>query len=380
MSTWTWEILVEPDLVAVGELLNPMGRTLSTALSRPATATCKIRLDDPLLPTIRAQAEMALLRITDEWGVPRYIGPIISSEINADASGVHVQLTSSDASWRFSKRVIGAHGPVVYGTLAAPAARTECVWNGVMYDMGAPIGLDVSSSNVGVGTVFVSYENAKASDIINELANALDGFEWQVTYGSTLYGTSPYYPTAGAPMNRLIGTLTMQAVIGGDAPRARWDFGGETNNVSSYRDLLTSDGMANRIVVGGYDRDYPQQITERGLYMDVPPLSAEQGIRNAILLANEHVRIRRFPRQQITFTPSVDLTDRPSPRIGPVNWRTIDPPGARYDCGLGDTVHFRAYHDRVLLTDAVMRLYGVTFTWNDKTGAMTPDVALIPGG
>jgi len=178
--------------------------------------------------------------------------------------------------------------------------------------------------------------------------------------------------------------MNAQAVIGGNAQHAAFEFGTGRHNVKSYRRPVTLDGALNRgynlppgfpdnatqAVVGGTSADGTADdasIAARGILEGVVPGDLiVDALR--LKLVQQNVRIRRNPRQIVTFEP-----------ISQIGGSSDILPVYGTDYSVGDIVPFRAKINVsgavVTRIDALMRVFAVD--WNiDDEGNAQPSITV----
>lgn len=234
-------------------------------------------------------------------------------------------------------------------------------WMGsTAFNTGLELGTVVDSPNLGyVGPVYMQ----NIGDLIQQICTTLGGPDFDII---------PQEPVNEMP-NTIIGALNIYGnQVGSARTNCIFEYGCGQHNVATYDRILTKDGLANTIysppqgfpgttalgdtMVSASDSTSKNAI---GLYQDEVnndvtsiPLRQE--------LCNEYVAIRKYARQQITFTPTVDC---------PLDF------GVDFD--VGDTVGARAFVDGSYRYNGSVRVYGVTFNVDDND-AETPSLLLIP--
>jgi hypothetical protein len=365
MARWQL-VLTELNGAAVGELLNASSRRVSFGVNRVPSAGFTIRLDNPLADEV-LEANKLVKAYRD--GVLRFVGPIVAAEevSGAGASGT-VAVTAAGAAWRLAHRLIGK-GATGYaqGTSGATVDRGTIIHamlaaaNADGYT-GIDAGTHAASSSTYVA--FAPYKNLL--EAVNELANALDGPDWVVR---------PVEPTTVAAGVR-IGLLDVAPVIGTARPAAAFEYGAGRRNVAEYRRTLSLDAMLNAAYgppgsgePGGTTvtkTDAPS-IAAYGRLEGLVAADLPQPLRQA--LVDEHVRVRKAPRQLVTFTPTRE--DRATP--GRV-------PQYGTDYVVGDVIPFRAVMrtavaDASIRVNASLRVYAVDFAIDDL-GEEAPTLTL----
>lgn len=354
MARWQL-VLTELNGAAIGELLNASSRRVSFGVNRVPSAGFTIRLDNPLADEV-LEADKLVKAYRD--GVLRFVGPIVAAEEVSGAGSGTVSVTAAGAAWRLAHRLIGKtstgyaqgtslslvdRGTIIHAMLAAANADGYT---------GIDAGTHAASSSTYVA--FAPYKGLL--EAVNELANALDGPDWVV---------APVEPTAVAGGTR-IGLLDVAPVIGQVRPAAVFEYGVGRRNVAEYRRTLSLETMLNAAYgppgtaeAGGVTvtaTDNPS-IAAYGRLEGIVTADLPQPLRQA--LVDEHVRVRKAPRQIVTFSPTRE--DRATP--GRV-------PQYGTDFVIGDTIPFRAVMRTATATASVrvnasLRVYAVDFAIDD---------------
>lgn len=203
-------------------------------------------------------------------------------------------------------------------------------------------GIGAFSTSTSIGPVFYK----PVLQAISELAAALDGFD---------YYLNPIEYTAGK-----IGSFYGAAAIGTQALDAAFEFGYGLHNVQGYRRPVSNENLCNYGI--NLPPGFPDNATQAvQTYQDDSSIAA-RGRYEALIssdlvvdtfrqkLTQENVRLRKNPRQTISFSPKTDLGDGQVPLFG-------------IDFSLGDVVPFHAKLDidGELQTriNALMRVYKV---------------------
>jgi hypothetical protein len=357
----------------IGELRNIGDRKVSLPLNRMATAGFTMNLENRYADRIIEQdclvAVYETVGVTDT-GSPdrrlRMVGDVTSAEEVVDGANGTVAVTISGGLFRLLKRLVGkAATGYSLGTALSLVDRGAIIVDmvnrvqsavGSNVDAGGDAGIIIgdiqASSSTYVGPLFF----AKVAEQIALLSTALDGFDFEL---------APLEPTTnGGKFWR----LNIYAAKG-SASSAIFEFGTGKKNVKGYKRPVTKDGIMNDgyMLPPGYPdtasglplhETDPASITQYGRFEDVVPSDIPVEQLRARLL-QEHVRIRRTPRQQITFDPHIN-----APKYG-------------QDFTLGDTVTFRAVRNGQVRVNAAFRVYGVDVAIDD-VGRATTSITVIP--
>ena len=342
----------------IGELLNASQRRVSLGLNRTPTCDFRLRLDDPLADALLECS--ALIKVYDNRTL-RFVGQVITA---VEEGGQSIAITCAGPAWRLSKRLIGK-GTTGYtqGTADAPVAAGQ-----IMASILAAVNTD-GYTGIDLGMVgdssstYVAYEPYKrASEAFTEISSVIDGPDYEL---------APVEPTAVAGGTR-IAYLNVAAAIGQARPDAIFEYAVGRKNVASYTRQVSMEGFMNAgyglaadaagTTVGALDAG---SQAAWGLYEDVVPSDLPvQLLRQR--LVDEHVRVRKAPRQLITFAPTRDDPSMPGrvPLFGE-------------DYGVGDSVTFRAVDPKSgsVRVNAAFRVYAIEFAI-DEQGATVPTLTL----
>jgi hypothetical protein len=198
------------------------------------------------------------------------------------------------------------------------------------------------------------------SECLNELALTLDGFDWRIDPIDNFSG--------GLVTGTKIGTFLASPTFGVARPDAVFEAGTGRNNIVAYTRAITRDTQANKVYhnaqPGPDAPGFPtvtaidaQSISDYKLLEDLAQADLLDGTLRQRLV-DEHVRVRKSPREVITFEPH--LPDQ----FGRV-------PQYRTDFTVGDTIRARAKFGSSLRFDAMMRVWGVAFEINDEGSIKT---------
>lgn len=357
MARWQL-VLAELNGAAIGELLNASGRRITLGVNRVPSATFTIRLDHPLADKV-LEANKLVKAYRD--GVLRFVGQIVAAEEVSDPQGggvASVAVTAAGAAWRLASRLAGKTAAgYVQGTAGAPVDR-GAIMAALLAAANAEAYTGVDAGTITASTsTHVAYAPYKpVLEAWQELANALGGPDWTI---------DPVEPTAVAGGTR-VGLLNVVPVLGSSRPASAFEYGVGRRNVASYRRTLNLDGLANVVYAppGSTEPTAPvasssdsPSIAAYGRFEAVVSSDLPQAFRQT--LADEHARVRKAPRQIVTFTPTRDDPSTPGrvPQYGA-------------DFVIGDVVPFRAVmrtatSSRSVRVNASLRVYAVDFAIDD---------------
>lgn len=347
---WSF-ILTGRDHTPVGEVLNAKDRRVAIPHSKLATLSLRVRLDNPLADQLlECDGYVKAYRN----GVIQFHGPIISAEEVVERNEASVGINCVDAGWILSKRLAGKSAN---GASFTAVDRAVIVKNLIdSSNTENETGIDTSGSISAASSVNYTAGPYKfISDVIGELAPALDGFDWRVTPIDNFSG--------GAVTGQKIGSFIAAPTLGTYRQEALFEYGGIRSNVVSYRRAVSRDTQANKVyhnAQAGPDAvGYPTMsaidstsITDWKLLEDLAQADLlDSAMRQQ--LVDEHVRVRAQPRQVIEFVPHID--PQGSGRI----------PQFGVDFEVGDLLPARASYNKKVRVDGDFRVWGVEFETDD---------------
>lgn len=362
MASWGF-VVTDNQFRPQGELVNAGSRKVALPLDKLPTASFQVRLDNPLADLlVTTNCYLKGYRLVR--GLPpqlRYFGPIISAEESADKDKATVAVNSVGAGWVLQKRLVGKSAT---GTTWTTTDRARIVADPTI----SPMGMIPQSNNDGethidfttgpytaASTATYTAQYKTILDAITDLSVGDTGFDWNIRPLDNYSG--------GSVTSTKIGRFEAYPLIGSTQPNAVFEWGTGRNNIVAYTRQVDRSTQANKVYhnasAGPDAPGFPtvsaidgQSISDYGLLEDLAQADLlDQTLRQN--LVNEHVRVRRNPRQLISFTPHID----------PADAGRLPQFGVEYD--VGDTVRARAvYHGRVRF-DVATRVWGVTFDIND---------------
>lgn len=347
-------ILTDKNYVPVGEILNASDRRVAKPLSKIDTASFRVRLDNPLAdPLLSCKGYVKAYRD----GVLQFFGPVLSAEEVGDSMNASISVNCASVGWFLQKRLAGksATGQVYSSSTdrAAIAADLITLANAETYgETGIQIGTVASGSAIS-GYAAGPYK--PILEVINELALAFDGFDWKITPIDNWSG--------GAVTSAKIGEFTADEALGATRPGAIFEWGTGRNNIMSYTRSRNREGQANKVYhavsqgpdVPGYPVVSAIDTGSISDYKLLEDLAAADLIDSSFRqqFVDEHVFVRRYPRETIVFEPHID----------PMQTGRLPVYGADYD--IGDIVRARAVYHGTLRFDYWIRVYAVEFNIND---------------
>jgi hypothetical protein len=338
-----WDIIVcDRQGNNLGEVLFATSRVFHFPLRGNSTASFTIDATHPLAPIV-ARVGSVLVKVYEQSTGARKIrfcGPVTQAERVWENGRGSVAVVASGPLWTLERRYVGENTPgATFGTSATVSldrgellARMIEALNGLQDnnatiiaasgDTGIRRGNISSSSSM---TVTPPWIFRKASDVVAEVTASLDAPDWEI---------EPIEPTPDA-VGLAIGRLNVAPIIGDDAPQAAWEFGTGRHNVGTFREAITADGIAQRIVVPppGFPSGSPgeaiaynetteattQSLNDYGLLESVVDSGIDSWDMRRVLAA-QHGTVRARPKRVITFTPvsedqAVAESDRRVPRL-----------------------------------------------------------------
>lgn len=352
--------------VSVGEILNAKDKRASVGLNRMSVGSFKVRLDNPLADQLLACE--ALIKVYLDGTLLVTANVTQAEEVGSGSEGQEKSVAVNFAGplWRLNRRIIGIASAVyLSGTPLAPLDKSVLMGNIIDYLNGvAYTGLDKGTiTNVG-STSFLEYSYKKALEALTELAQGVSAPDFRVR------ASEPAAVAGGVRM----GYFDVAPAFGAAKNDAVFEYGIGRHNVADYKRQVSLDGMANAIYLPVTDVNEPTQteivvtdatsIAKWGRVNDV----LQSDLRTQALrqqFADEHLRVRKNPRQIITFQPTRDDPVRPGrvPQYGT-------------DFTIGDTLPFRAVQNGVVRVNAQFRLYNIDLSANDQ-GEVMPSFTLI---
>lgn len=283
---------------------------MSWPLDRLATGKFKVRLDHPLAePLLEGDCLVKAYQQTDGDSTPqlRMVAEVVTAEESAEDLNQSIAVTFAEAGfWRLVKRLVGkSAGGVTYGTALAPVDRGNIASFIIAAvnaekDTGVRIGTVTPSANGFVGPWYFK----PVSEGILELSSTLDGFDFRFD------PVEPVLDGSGLAVAR----FTASPALGEVRPEAIFEFGTGKSNIKSYKRQVTKEGLLTK----GYHlpSGFPES-TEPVVSSHDLPATAARGLMEGLvtselttaqlrsLLVQEHVQIRKQPRQIITFDPTI---------------------------------------------------------------------------
>lgn len=395
MATWQF-VLTDANYQPLGEVLNAAERKVALPLDKLPTASFRVRLDNPLADPMVSTACYLKAYRTPYRGFPslQFFGPLVSAEESADRDNATIAVNAVGVGWFLQKRLAGQSST---GTVFPTTDRAQIIKSlidtahttmpSTSNDLAGSYGYQfnpygsspdlVSALDTGIDTATGHISAASATgytagpfktilECLNDLATSFDGFDWRIT---------PIENYAnGAVTGAKIGRFEAWPVIGAQASNAVYEWGIGRRNIESYKRAVSRETQANHVFhIASAGPDAPgfptvsaidtASVKDWRLLEDLAQADIlDSSLRTS--LAQEHVKVRRMPRQVIEFTPHVDPYD--SGRL----------PQFNSDFFVGDTVRARAMYKGVMRFDVAIRVWGVSFSINEL-GVEQQTLALV---
>lgn len=357
MASWAF-VLTDRNFVPQGEILNANDRKVALPLSKLATASFKVRMDNPLadqLMTTQGYLKAYRKTAAAPWAL-KYMGPLISSEMSGERDKGSISVNSVGAAWVLGKRFAGKSATgTVFSTLTDRAQISKALIDTANAESETHLDTTLNALSAASAVTYTAGPYKPVSECIQELATAYDGFDW-------FFDPIDNF-AAGSVTGTKIASLRAAPVIGSTRSEAVFEWGTGRNNITTFKWQVGRDTQANKVyhnTSNGPDAaGFPTvsaldtaSISNWGLLEEL----ANADLLDASMrqnLVNEHVNVRKNPRQVIEFTPHIDPYD--AGRL----------PLYGVDYGVGDTVRARVALGGPSKFDAAVRVYGVTFDIND---------------
>lgn len=354
-----WQFIATDLLgVPLGELTQASERRVALPWMRTPTASCQIPLWHPLASSMLNTDCLLKCYRTDPRTSTKTLafhGPIVSAEETGSADGQSIAVTAAGPYWRLNKRLIPGsllRSGIAYGTTASPMDLGTMAHliltdvNGVHFSGIIP-GTQANSTNGVVGP----WWQKPVDTGIAELTQGLNSFEFRINPTEATAFANPQNWPRIATMD--VGPKSTFAVTRNDAI---FEYGTTRANIAAYTRSVSRDGLLTKawISVQGWpdgtlldirSSSDSTAINNRGLFEEVVNDAGvtDDGLRD--LIAQQHVAVRKDPRQIITFVPTVNA--KPSPFI---------------DYNIGELVRARAVVRGITRFDAFFRIWGLTFS------------------
>lgn len=354
MAAAQWQfVLTDAAYSPVGEILNVKERQVNLALNKYDNLSFQLRLDNPLANNIIN--DLAYIKAY-RAGSLKFFGPIISAEEAASSDSATVAVTAGGAAWLMTKRLTGKSAT---GRLFSTVTDRAVIARTLIAEANAEnnTGIDTSAA-VGSGSTitYTAGPFRTLYDVVTELATGYDAFDWRVLPVENY--------SRGVVTSQSIGTFNAQPLIGATQPEAIFEWGTGRRNVKSYSRIRDRSSQANQVYhiasagpdAPGYPTvvaNDPTSIASYRLLEDIAQADlTDYALRTQ--LVQEHIRVRKTPREVIKFEPHID----------PQGVGILPVFGVDYD--IGDFVTFRAAYGGAARINALLRIWGVQFSIDDN--------------
>ena len=387
MAKWTLELLDYAG-VPIGEVLNASQRKFVDPLNAAKTLTLQTKLDNALALDVLDLAR--IMRVRRDGAtvgmLPLQAGEEVVSEGDANIPIVCVDPLGDILGDRMIGKGIDAKGKGVgysQGTALLPVVRGQIAKAIIDVTNAADGFTGVATDNAWITDAATGYVGPwyfkPISEAVIEMSATLDGYDFE------LKPTDPVDIGYGAA-NPKIAEFRTYAVKGGSKPNVIFEYGTGKNNMRGYRRPRTVADLLNRAY------SLPQGFPDAAVQLTPPDANGNgdtyqtvvandydasasitkwklrEGVVSGDLtvdafrktLCNEHVRIRRNPREQITF----DLAMNIEYQYG-------------VDYVVGDIVEARAKVNGIVRFDAFFRIYQVEVNIDDN-GDELVSLTVIP--
>jgi hypothetical protein len=356
MSLWT-AVLTDRYFKPLDELTQVGSLSFQRSLSKLATAAFTVRLDNAHVNQLAmCEGYIKLYRAN----TLEFFGPLITAEQQADATTRSLAVTCADIGWVLSKRLAGKSATgVVFSSPTDLAQIAKHLIDTTNTELDTGLSTAVGTLSAGSGRTYIAGPYRPILEIVQELATALDGYEWRVVPIDN-WGN-------GQLTSNKIGYLQADPLIGSNKPLVVFEFGPDTrSNVLSFTFTRSRDTQANRVYHLLSDssderhKDNADAQSEWGLLEDnlsLPDIT-DSAMRDGIL--NEHVAVRGTPRDLVKITPHIGAA--------------VPDPFVDYD--IGDIITARIVNDGEVRFAGLLRVYGINITVDDATGFERVDLVL----
>jgi hypothetical protein len=351
--------------VRQGEIEQATGRNVSEVMRKSRSATFAVDFAHPMADLFMSCD--CLVQVFDENNTCRFNGPVLTPQEDSSEEQNKIVVTAFDPSVDLLDRLCGKDPKgFTMGTAVNPVDSIAIVKSLIDVTNIFETGIDTSGMTGTASKVFVGpYYYKPILNVMNELANVLDGFDWTVV---------PQRVIADK-----IGVLVAAGAFGGPKPDAVFEYGDGLLNVESYSRAVDRTSLLNAAY--SLPPGFPDNATQNVIAPDINNGTADsssiikRGLHEGVVagdfsadslrtkLMQENVRLRKQPKQQITFKPKSYLSG-----TTPVFGR---------DFGLGDVVPFRATVNGKKRIDIESRVYGCSHDLDDVTGVATPSVTIV---
>lgn len=387
MPKWTFELLDYAG-VPIGEIQNASARKFTDPLNAPKLSSMQIKLDNELAPEVLELARILRVRrgTVNVGMLPLQAGEEVVAEGDATLPVTAVDPLGDILLDRMIGKGVDAKGKGVgyaQGTALLPVVRGQIAKAIIDVTNAADGFTGVATSNAWITDTATGYVGPwyfkPITEAVLEMSATLDGYDFE------LAPVDPVDIGFGAANPKIVEFKTYP-IKGGSKPDVIFEYGTGKNNMRGYRRPRTVADLLNRAY------SLPQGFPDAAAQL-TPPDSAGNGdtyqtvvandidasasiakwkLREAVVsgdltvdafrktLCNEHVRIRRNPREQITFDLAMNIE---------YQYGT--------DYVVGDIIEARAKVAGVVRFDAFFRIYQAEFNIDDNGNELV-SLTVIP--
>lgn len=364
MDKWSF-VLTKLDREPIAEITDATDRKYVANLSKPSTASFKIRKDNPLAEEFFAE-EDRLLKVY-QGNTLRFFGPVLTADFGmTEGQPATINVSAVDPAWYFSRRLVGlAEKGTAYSGDKGNMVMQMLNATNVIFSTRVEISADLSGST-GAYTAG-PYKPLLTS--IQELAHGIDGFDWYI---------EPYDGGETGPSgDQRLGIMRLAAIVGSEKPNAVFEYGTGHRNIRTIgflRDIQTNVNVAWQISDQGLEPsaenptpvvvafDEASYAARKQRFEEVVDLSGVNNVALRQAWVEENVRVRKTPRRVLSMTSDIDDGTGRVPQFGSDYW-------------LGDVVPARAViENRFAMFNGLARVYSVEVSLNDAGTAMVTPI------
>ncbi len=343
--------IVLTDLIAtpIGELKNFSDFQWFNGLSKMATCSFRLRLDHPYMDRLAGCNGIVKVYRGNQI---IFNGPILTAQQIAERETRSIQINCVDYSWYLTKRLVGKSST---GALFATATNRADIVDTLLTAVNTEFwsGIAMASGRTSGSSVTYKIQYAPMMQALQELGNALDGFDWQ--YIPIENYNDGVLTTAGGPSQVVWGALFIRTLIGASKPAAVFEYGvGTRANILNWDITTTRDGQATKTyhMRDGNDVKTGSNPTAESYWGPLEDV-VQGDFSDATMrqkLVDEHATVRGNPRTLVKITPHID----------PGNTGRV--PGLWVDYFPGDTITARIVDGGVVRFSGTLRVYASKVT------------------
>lgn len=337
-------VLTDRAYTPVAELRNVADLTYFRGLSKLATCSFKVKLNNPQIA--RLAACDGFIKVFRK-GILQFVGPIVTAQESTDREAQSLAVNCADQGWVLAHRIAGKSATgTLWTTVTARHTIAKALIDQANTDGETGVNTGAYTLTSGSSITYKAGPYVNLMTAVTELGAALDGFDWLMRPIDNWVN--------GALAGSKVAGFQAQTLIGSTRPTVVFEYGpGTRSNVLAYNITTTRDQQADVVyyasssdVVTGTNATAQ---TAWGLLEDV----VQGEITDATMrqkVVNEHVTVRGTPRTLVSMTPHID----------PGALGRVPEPFVEYD--VGDTITFRAINQKIVRFSGALRVYGITAT------------------